>query len=138
MKMMEELRRLRLEKAESEKENSFLNNQRLLFCRKSLTVVAETDTLLATLKKSLRLFVRPLHSCRGLFFMECPVGLGLEACGAHPCVTGAYVLSSTFPRYRSLEKRCRIEVCKLDCFSLHRKRCLQFCGAAIGKMALRC
>lgn len=36
---MEELRRLRLEKAESEKENSFLNNQRLPFCRKLLTVV---------------------------------------------------------------------------------------------------
>ena len=44
------------------------NNQRLLFYWKSLTVVAETDPLLATSKKSLRLFVRPLHSCRGLFF----------------------------------------------------------------------
>ena len=44
----------------------------------------------------------------------------------------------SFPRYRNLAKRCRIEVCELDCFSLYRKRCLQFCGAAIGRMALRC
>ena len=38
----------------------------------------------------------------------------------------------SFPRYRSLAKRCRMEFCELDCFSPHRKRCLQFCGAAIG------
>lgn len=66
---MEELRRLRLEKTELEKENNFLKNQRFLVYAKSLTVVAETDTVLATSKKSLRLFVRPLHSCRGLFFV---------------------------------------------------------------------
>ena len=67
--MMEELRRLRHEKAESEKENNFLKNQCFLVYAKSLTVVAETDKLLTTSKKSLRLFVRPLHSCRGLILV---------------------------------------------------------------------
>ena len=39
-----------------------------------------------------------------------------EVRGAHTRVKISMLWVATFPRYRSLEKRCRIEVCELDCF----------------------
>ena len=42
------------------------------------------------------------------------------------------------PRYRSLAKRCKIEVCQPDCDALHRELELWHSGEEFGKKALRC
>lgn len=64
--------------------------------------------------------------------------LGKQNPGNRLIVIASELRDARAPRYRSLEMRCRIEVCELDCFLPYRKRFLQFCGAAIGRMALRC